>query len=158
MSREIERKFLVVGEPWHHAVARVAIRQGFLCAGTGPTVRVRIADDRAYLTIKGAMKGLTRDEFEYAIPVADAVAMLDTLCSRPLIEKVRYTVPHAGYAWSVDAFAGDNAGLVVAEIELEDEHEMPALPPWVGQEVSDDPRYLNANLQRHPFSRWQGGG
>ncbi|TVR98449.1 MAG: CYTH domain-containing protein [Rhodospirillales bacterium] len=154
MKEEIERKFLVIGEPWRHATAQVSIRQGFLCTGAERTVRVRVADDRACLTVKGALKGLTRAEFEYDIPLDDARLMLDTLCPPPLIEKVRYRVAHAGHVWSVDRFAGDNAGLVVAEIELRNETDSPELPPWVGQEVSADPRYLNVNLHRFPFSRW----
>ena len=154
MGREIERKFLVVGEAWRTAAQGELCRQGFLANSESRTVRVRRLGEGASLTIKGAQVGATRREYEYPIPVADADEMLDQLCEGPLIEKRRFTVRHGDHVWEVDEFLGDNAGLVVAEVELASEDEAVALPPWVGEEVTHDPRYLNANLVRHPYGRW----
>ena len=155
MATEIERKFLIKHAGWRvHADSGTAFRQGYLCREVGRTVRVRLAGTQAYLTIKGETIGLARAEYEYAIPAADAIYMLDQLCERPLIEKTRYLVPYAGLTWEVDVFEGDNAGLIIAEIELVLAEQTVALPDWIGQEVSDDPRYYNANLVEQPFSRW----
>lgn len=154
MPKEIERKFLVRNDGWRSGATGLLIRQGYLCTDAERTIRVRTRGDTGTLTIKGAMRGLTRDEFEYPIPRDDADAMLDGLCQRPLIEKTRYVLDHAGVTWEIDVFAGDNAGLVIAEVELRTEHQDVALPPWLGAEVSDDPRYLNVNLFRHPYTRW----
>ncbi len=154
MGREIERKFLVRRALWTPAGAGTPTRQGYLSSQKERVVRVRIAGDRAFLTGKGAAVGLTRAEFEYAIPVADAAAMLDALCERPLVEKDRHVEVHAGKRWEIDVFHGENEGLVLAELELASEDEVFAAPAWVGEEVSHDPRYANANLARQPFSRW----
>ncbi len=154
MRFEIERKFLVIGDGWRPGRPGTAIRQGYLCAHKAQTVRVRVSGDRAFLTVKGAPKGLARPEFEYEIPAADAHDMLDHLCPRPLVEKTRFEVVHAGIGWVVDVFAGDNEGLVLAEVELAREDQAVELPDWVGEEVTGDPRYLNVNLARHPFRRW----
>lgn len=154
MGTEIERKFLVVGDAWRQGASGTDYRQGYLCTTPERTVRVRVAGDKGYLTIKGARKGVSRLEFEYAIPLADAQAMLDSMCVRPLIEKTRYRVAHEGLEWEVDEFAGENAGLVVAEVELEREDQEVPLPAWVGKEVSTDDRYANANLAERPFSTW----
>jgi adenylate cyclase len=151
---EIERKFLVTGDGWRAGAAATPIRQGYLAADSERSVRVRVSGERAFLTIKGTLSGFTRAEYEYEIPVADAHELLDGLCLRPLIEKTRHTLRHAGVEWVVDAFTGDNAGLVVAEVELESEDQAIDLPAWVGAEVTDDPRYLNVNLARHPYSAW----
>jgi adenylate cyclase len=153
MGVEIERKFLVTGTAWKALAAGVHTRQGYLSIARHRTVRVRIAGDRGFLTIKGKTQGLSRAEFEYAIPVEDAAAMLD-LCDKPLIEKTRYRVPFGAHTWEVDEFHGANAGLVVAEVELGSADEEPALPPWVGREVSGDARYYNANLVKRPFTTW----
>jgi CYTH domain-containing protein len=118
------------------------------------TVRVRIAGDRAFLTLKGATTGITRLEFEYEIPVGDADTLLTELCQAPLIEKTRYRIPIGNHTWEVDEFWGDNAGLIVAEVELKSADEPIELPAWVGQEVSNDPRYYNANLVQHPYCTW----
>jgi CYTH domain-containing protein len=115
---------------------------------------VRTAGDHAYLTIKSAMTGITRNEFEYKIPLMDANYMLDELCQKPLIEKIRYKIQMDGFIWEIDEFLGQNAGLVVAEIELEDEDQEFPKPDWLGVEVSDDVRYLNANLVKNPYSKW----
>ena len=154
MPVEIERKFLVNGDAWRGPGTGTRYRQGYLSVEPGRTVRVRLADDSAWLTIKGRSEGMARAEYEYPIPVADAVEMLDTLCIHPLIEKVRYCIEHAGHTWEVDEFSGDNAGLVLAEVELAAADEAVELPAWAGREVTDDPRYYNASLQLHPYREW----
>ncbi|PRC91195.1 CYTH domain-containing protein [Solimicrobium silvestre] len=153
MALEIERKFLVLGSPWQDLPRSAVMRQGYLLASPERVVRVRIEGADAMLTIKGAMQGIVRSEWEYPIPLADADELLK-LCEQPLIEKYRYRIPHDGMLWELDVFIGDNAGLVVAEIELESEGQTFSKPAWVGEEVTDDKRYLNANLLRHPFSTW----
>ncbi|RKW14294.1 MAG: CYTH domain-containing protein [Cardiobacterium sp.] len=155
MAKEIERKFLVIGEAWRALAQGTHYRQGYLNRAKERTVRVRTINDKAFLTIKGLTVGISRAEYEYAIPLADAVQMLDTLAERPLIEKIRYTIPHAGMLWEIDEFLGDNAGLIIAEIELADASQTFAKPAWIGTEVSDDPRYYNANLVRHPYRLWK---
>jgi CYTH domain-containing protein len=155
MGTEIERKFLVVSDKWREGARGTLYRQGYLCTVPERTVRVRVAGEKGFVTIKGVRRGLARAEFEYAIPVEDAQAMLDTLCPRPLIEKTRYRVEHKGLVWEVDEFAGENAGLVVAEIELEREDQEVPLPEWVGEDVSTEARYTNAYLTEHPFSTWR---
>lgn len=154
MPKEIERKFLVRGDGWRSGAAGLPIRQGYLCTDVERNIRVRTRGEHGYLTIKGAMRGLAREEFEYAIPRDDANAMLDGLCQRPLIEKTRYVRDHGGCIWEIDVFEGENAGLIIAEVELQDEDQDIALPAWVGAEVSNDTRYFNVNLFRHPFTRW----
>lgn len=156
MAREIERKFLVAGDGWRLGARGVSYRQGYLSAGEGAscTVRARVAGEHAWLTIKGPAAGGARDEYEYPIPVADAVEMLERLCAGGQIEKLRHRVPFAGRIWEVDEFSGENAPLIVAEVELESIAAEVSLPPWVGPEVTDDPRYTNAALARQPYSRW----
>jgi len=156
MAKEIERKFLVTGEPWRAASPGATYRQGYLSSQPERSVRVRSDGTKAKLTVKGLTRGATRDEFEYEIPLADAEAMLDQLCERPLIEKTRYLVPFGGRTWEIDVFEGDNRGLVVAEVELASEDQPLTLPPWVAREVTDDPRYFNANLVQNPFKNWRG--
>jgi len=153
MAQEIERKFLVTDTSWKQG-APVLIRQGYLSSSADLAVRVRIAGELAFITIKGATRGISRSEFEYSIPLPDAQAMLNDLAMRPLIEKRRYKVTHKNHLWEVDEFLGDNAGLVIAEVELDNPDDHPALPPWVGAEVSHDPRYYNANLAIKPFTTW----
>lgn len=155
MAVEIERKFLVQGEAWRALGEPVRIRQGYLSADKLRTVRVRTMGARAMLTIKGPSKGTVRSEYEYAVPLADAVEMLDTLCLQPLIDKQRTTIAIGAMRWEVDEFFGENAGLVVAEIELAREDQAIELPDWVGAEVSHDPRYFNASLIAHPYTRWR---
>jgi adenylate cyclase len=153
MPLEIERKFLVRGEPWKSLPQGALMRQGYITASPERVVRVRIEGDAAMLTIKAARAGFVRGEWEYPIPVADANELLQ-LCVQPLIEKYRYRISFANMLWELDVFIGDNAGLVVAEIELDHESQTFAKPDWVGDEVTNDPRYLNANLQRNPFCNW----
>ena len=154
MGQEIERKFLVRNDTWRRNATRTRYRQGFLSTELERTVRVRIAGDRGTLTIKGKTIGATRAEFEYDIPVADAAELLDTLCRRPLIEKVRYVLREGAHTWEIDVFEGDNTGLVVAEIELQAEDEAFERPDWLGEEVTDDPRYFNAHLVKSPYATW----
>ena len=156
MATEIERKFLVQGDVWREGARGVAYRQGYLTTDPERTVRVRIAGDQAFLTIKGKTRGATRAEFEYPIPTEDAARLLDGLCLRPLVEKTRYTLHHGAHEWVLDEFHGDNAGLLMAEIELGSEDEAFALPPWAGREVTEDPRYYNANLIARPYREWGG--
>ena len=155
MANEIERKFLVTSDAWRTGARSERFRQGYLSALPGRTVRVRVAGAKAYVTIKGERRGISRLEFEYEIPVADAEHILEALCEKPLIEKTRHFIEHAGRVWEVDEFLGQNAGLVVAEIELDDAAQEIVLPDWVGQEVSEDSRYSNSNLIKHPFNTWR---
>ncbi len=156
MALEIERKFLIHGMDWKNAATSCSfLRQGFVSIGSIGVVRVRLIDDQGVLTIKGPTRGAVRLEYEYEIPVEDAAEMLDELCIRPLIEKTRHCVPFGGLLWEVDVFAGENEGLCVAEVELEQEGQQIELPPWVGAEVTGDPRYYNSSLVRKPFSRWR---
>ena len=154
MAKETERKFLVKGESWRGLGQATVFRQGYLSTVKERTVRVRAAGDQGTLTIKGITVGATRTEFEYPIPVADAHAMLDELCERPLIEKTRHVVDVDGTIWEIDEFAGVNDGLVVAEVELERADAEFAHPEWIGEEVTEDPRYYNANLIAHPYTEW----
>lgn len=154
MPTEIERKFLVKGDAWRSLGSGVVYRQGYLATDSRRSVRVRVAGDRGFLTIKGATAGIARAEYEYAIPLSEAEELLETLCNRPLIEKIRYTLTVEGLVWEVDEFMGDNQGLIVAEVELESADQRMSLPDWVGQEVSHDPRYFNSNLAQHPFQQW----
>lgn len=157
MAIEIERKFLVKGEEWRSLGTGVPYRQGYLLANQGKTVRVRRAGDRGYLTIKGANQGISRQEFEYEIPLSDAEELLE-LCDRPLIEKTRYTMLYKGLTWEVDEFWGDNKGLIIAEVELTDPEQSVQLPDWIDREVSSDPRYFNAALARNPYQSWPTDG
>ena len=117
-------------------------------------MRVRTADNQGYLTLKGKTTGVSRLEFEYSIPLEDADILLDQICQKPILEKIRYRVAYKGRTWEVDEFLGDNAGLLVAEIELTAEDQPFPRPPWIGEEVSGDPRYCNSSLSRNPFLHW----
>jgi adenylate cyclase len=149
---EIERKFLVVSDGWRSGAPGQRFCQGYLAQRDGVTVRVRRAGPRAFVTIKGEADGIVRPEFEYDIPVDEAEQMLANLCRGPLIEKTRHEVWHEGRLWEVDVFGGDNAGLVIAEVELDDPAESVTIPPWVGAEVTHDSRYRNSELARHPMT------
>jgi adenylate cyclase len=155
MPLEIERKFLVDTEKLGKPGNGTRYRQGYLPAAGKTSVRVRISDGSAWLTLKGKTVGATRLEFEYPVPVADAEGILDSLCEGSVIDKTRHLVDHAGHTWEVDIFAGDNAGLVIAEVELDAEDEVVELPEWVAGEVTDDPRYYNANLVTNPYCNWK---
>lgn len=173
MGKEIERRFLVRKSAWdalrlqassHHAAdgsnhgtlvhLPFKIRQGFLSSVKERVVRVRVTGERGMLTVKGPTHGFSKIEFEYAIPLADAQFLLNKLCERPLIEKDRYRVEQDGMVWEVDDFEGENRGLLLAEVELTEESQVFPLPTWVGEEISDDPRYFNSSLIKNPFSQW----
>ncbi|MCB1784765.1 MAG: CYTH domain-containing protein [Chromatiaceae bacterium] len=155
MGKEVERKFLLRSDAWRDGVHRsIRLVQGYLARSEGSAVRVRIDGDTAELNIKHTLDGIDRLEFEYPIPLDDAREMLEQVAMRPLIEKTRHLVEYAGHLWEIDEFFGDNAGLVVAEIELEDADEAFERPPWLGEEVSHDVRYYNSNLSKRPYRQW----
>ena len=161
MGIEIERKFLVTDERWRDSVLKsVRMAQGYINdmaalreARQNASVRVRIAGDAAFINLKSREPGHTRQEFDYPIPVADAEALL-ALCVGGRIDKVRHYVGHAGHTWEVDEFAGENAGLVVAELELDAADEVFERPAWLGREVTDETRWYNLALAERPYSRW----
>jgi CYTH domain-containing protein len=155
MANEIERKFLVKGDAWRALAKGTTYRQGYLNSAKERTVRVRTAEDKAFLTIKGLTLGATRAEYEYAIPFDEGKAMLDALAEKPLIEKKRYKIPAGDLTWEIDEFLGDNAGLILAEVELKSEDQAFDRPAWLGDEVTGDTRYYNANLIKKPFTRWR---
>ena len=154
MGQEIERKFLVKTDSWRGQDQGKRYRQGYLSTVKERTVRVRTAGEKGFLTIKGVTGGARRPEYEYEIPASDANQILDQLCQQPLIEKTRYRISYAGLVWEVDEFEGENRGLITAEVELKDEKQVVSFPEWVGQEVTADPRYFNANLVAKPFTTW----
>lgn len=154
MGREIERKFLLKNDNWRGLAQGTPYRQGYLNAQKGCTVRVRIMGGIGVITIKGPAVAGVRPEYEYEIPVSDANEMLDNLCLKPLIEKIRYKIPYGSFTWEVDEFEGLNAGLIVAEIELAAVDQKFPRPDWIGAEVTDDPRYYNASLVRTPYKDW----
>ncbi|MDN5872272.1 MAG: CYTH domain-containing protein [Nitrococcus sp.] len=155
MATEIERKFLVIADDWRRdADAGTAYRQGYLLGHSRSSVRVRLAGERAWLNIKSATMTVSRREYDYPIPLEDAIEILAELCYQPLIEKVRYRVRLGEHVWEVDCFEGENAGLVVAEIELTDPEERFTIPSWAGHEVSHLLRYYNVNLVDHPYREW----
>jgi CYTH domain-containing protein len=154
MAKEIERKFLLVGDAWRELAKGTHYRQGYLNSAKERTVRVRTIDDKGFLTIKGITTGATRVEYEYEIPHSDCTEMLDDLAEKPIIEKARYKIEFGGFVWEVDEFFGVNKGLVVAEIELESEDQAFEKPSWVGEEVTGDPRYYNSSLVANPYTTW----
>jgi adenylate cyclase len=157
MPVEIERKFLVAGDAWRASVTRTELfRQGYLATTRSCSVRVRVGGERAWLGLKGRVIGMSRPEYEYSIPVVEAREILDTLSDEGLVEKYRHWVTHGDREWEVDEFLGANAGLVVAELEIEREDEDFPLPSWLGPEVTHDVRYYNSSLALAPWSRWAG--
>jgi len=154
MGIEIERKFLIDESKLPSLQNGYVIKQGYIQTVDHTTVRVRIRDKEAFLTIKGKSQGATRLEFEYPVPLHDANDMINKLCQKSLIDKTRYHVEHEGHTWEVDIFEGNNKGLIVAEIELESEDEKFAIPNWVTKEVTDDIRYFNSNLIENPYLDW----
>lgn len=155
MAKEIERKFLVKGDAWRSLAEGVSYRQGYLNSQKERTVRIRTLGEKAYLTVKGPTRGVTRTEFEYEIPYEDCLAMLEELAEKPIIEKKRYRIPAGSYVWEVDEFFGVNEGLILAEIELPSEDAVFEKPDWIGEEVSGDPRYFNSSLVANPYSVWK---
>ncbi len=154
MAKEIERKFLVDLNKLKLPERALVIRQGYIPRGNGITVRIRMQDTTGYMTIKGMTVGISRDEYEYEIPLEDAEAMLDKFCDERVIKKIRYLVPAGKHTWEIDFFEGENDGLVVAEIELNSESELFEKPDWVGKEVTDEKKYYNALLMDNPYSKW----
>jgi CYTH domain-containing protein len=155
MGLEIEKKYLVKDTSWKQQAKGVHYRQGYLSSNPERTVRVRTLENKAFLTIKGISAGAVRSEYEYEIPFTEALELLTQLCEKPIIEKIRYKITYKGLIWEVDEFSGENQGLLVAEVELTNEQQEIELPPWVGEEVTTDTRYYNANLIKHPFTKWQ---
>ena len=155
MALEIERKFLVIGDAWKdHVTDQFQLKQGYLQLTPERTVRIRTAEKEAFLTIKGKTTGISRVEFEYAIPFKEGLELLKLSENEP-IEKIRHIVVHHGITWEIDVFEGLNAGLILAEVELQTEHQEISLPEWVGKEVSQDARYYNAALSIQPYSQWE---
>ena len=155
MALEIERKYLIDLEKIGTLENGVRIKQGYLSTNKEAVVRIRVKNDKAYLTIKGSNSGIARLEFEYEIPLNEANEMLEKLCQKPVIDKTRYLIKHDIHTWEVDIFYGDNEGLVVAEVELSSEDEAINLPSWVKEEVTTDARYYKSNLMKLPFKDWE---
>jgi adenylate cyclase len=155
MGKEIERKYLLTNDRWRRdAGPGTSYVQGYLSLDPERSVRVRMAGGKAVLTVKREITSSTRDEFEYQIPPEDADRMLENLCIKPLIEKTRYVIHDGKLKWEIDEFSAENRGLIIAEVELEDDRMEIVTPDWVGEEVTDDPRYFNINLVKHPYSEW----
>ncbi len=154
MPKEIERKFLVRNDGFKKNARKVFICQAYLSRAKNRTIRVRIVGKQAFLTIKGKSRSTVRSEYEYEIPMQHAREMLDHLAKKHTVGKYRYTLDYKGHTWEVDEFTGVNQGLCIAEIELDRTDEKFPLPPWLGEEVSDDPRYFNSNLSKNPYSNW----
>jgi len=154
MGIEIERKFLVKNDLWKIQKHKsLNILQGYFPV-SGFSLRVRIQDNKAFLTLKKRSSGISRFEFEYEIPAEDAAQMIELFCTDSNVEKIRHLVKYKGFIWEVDEFSGKNSGLVVAEIELEHENQQFEKPEWAGTEVTDDPKYLNASLAKFPYIKW----
>lgn len=154
MAVEIERRFKVVGDGWRKLAEGVQYRQGYLSVEKERTVRVRVVGDQAWLTLKGHISEISRHEFEYPIPVAEAQTIMDAMCPM-VVDKLRYRIEFGGFIWEVDEFFAENAGLVLAEIELPGEDTPYDKPDWLGEEVTFDGRYTNAHLSKHPYTRWE---
>lgn len=156
MATEIEHKFLLRDDRWRQKIERsVRIRQGYLTSDARCSVRVRVAGDQGFLNLKSGTLGIQRSEYEYPIPLDEAEEILDTLCEKPLLEKTRYYLHFGEHLWEIDEFSGDNAGLIVAEVELSQPDEPFAQPDWIGEDVSHDIRYFNSQLARHPYLTWR---
>ena len=155
MPIEIERKFLIANTDWRNEVIRSSrIRQGYLGKLDKASVRIRVQGDKANINVKSATLDIRRMEYEYEIPLDEAIEMLDQLCAQPQIDKTRFIVEHGRHVWEIDEFYGDNEGLLVAEVELGSEDEVYEKPAWLGEEVTDDPRYYNVNLIKQPYKQW----
>jgi adenylate cyclase len=156
MAIEIEHKFLLANGDWRPFVHRSTVyRQGYLSSQANTSIRVRISDEHAWLNIKSAIIGTHRHEYEYEIPLTDADEIITNLCRKPIIEKTRHLLLDDGNLWEIDEFAGDNQGLIVAEIELPEIGTAFHKPAWLGAEVTEDLRYYNNNLVAHPYSQWR---
>lgn len=155
MAIEIERKFRVIDASWRRQIrSSTLLRQGYLANTDRASVRVRLAGEAGWLSVKAMTPGIARAEYEVAIGAEDANEMLDQLCQGALIEKYRHVVRHEGHDWEIDEFLGLNAGLIIAELELDSEQQAFARPPWLGEEVTRDERYYNFRLSQHPWLHW----
>lgn len=154
MGIEIERKFLVKDYSFKELALGETYRQGYICSEHSRTVRIRVCNNKGFITIKGKTTGITRLEYEYEIPVGQAEELLNNICEKPLIDKLRYKIKYEGFIWEVDEFFGENEGLIVAEIELTEENIDFPKPDWIDQEVSSDYRYSNSNLTKNPYKYW----
>ncbi len=154
MGKEIERKFKVKDKTYKELSEGQLYKQGYLSIEPEHTVRVRVANNKGYITIKGAVSGMVRKEYEYEIPAFEANELINSLCKKPIIEKYRYTLMLNGFTWEIDEFRGENEGLVLAEIELQSENQQFQLPDWIGEEVTNDMRYYNSNLISNPYCKW----
>lgn len=154
MGKELERKFLVKNSTYKKLCSGKLYKQGYLNRNPDRTVRVRLIDNKGFLTIKSKENDIARKEFEYEIPFTDAEEILEKICEKPFIEKTRYIYNYMGHVWEIDEFHGENEGLVIAEIELENENENFAIPEWIGEEVTYDNKYFNSNLIKNPFKNW----
>lgn len=155
MHREIERKFLVKNDAWRGKAEPAYYRQGYIARTEARTARIRVAGKKGFITIKIKVGPISRQEFEYEIPLQDANALLDSLAPEEIIEKNRYTFTECGHVWEIDEFLGANAGLIVAEVELASEEEHVTLPPWAGEEVSKISKYFNSSLVQSPYRTWK---
>lgn len=154
MAIEIEKKFLVKSSDWKNLGSKKFYRQGYLLISKDLTIRIRTIETSGFITIKGKKIGISRKEFEYQVPLEDALEMINNMCEKPIIEKYRTTIKINDIFWEVDEFIGDNQGLVIAEVELNDENQKIILPDWVGEEVTNDYRFTNSYLVKHPFKDW----
>lgn len=153
MAKEIERKYIVNKNKWPKTGKQVKIKQAYLLTAPNIVVRVRINDNSAFLTIKGKPQGISRDEFEYEIPINDAIQLME-MRTGAIVSKTRYIEYIDNKKWEIDVFDDENQGLIIAEIELENENETFKLPPWITHEVSTDKRYFNFNLSTNPYTKW----
>jgi len=154
MAVEIERRFLVIDDSWRKDTLGTLYRQGYLYFQEFGVLRIRVAGNRGFLTLKLLKDDISALEYEYEIPQKDAEDMLSNVCYRRPVEKIRHHIFHGGMIWEVDEFCGDNEGLVIAEIELHDRHQEIHLPSWVGEEITGNRRYLNASLYKDPYTKW----
>ena len=154
MGKEIERKFLVKGSYFKKMCIGHLYKQGYLNSNPDRTVRLRLVGNKGFLTIKSKRNGITREEFEYEIPYTDAEEILHSICEKPFIEKTRYLYKYNGHIWEIDEFHGENEGLVIAEIELENENDNFSIPEWIGEEVTHEYKYTNSSLVTNPYKNW----
>ncbi len=154
MGIEIERKFLVKSDEWKSLGNRIFYQQGYLLIDKKRTIRIRTINDKGFITIKGPANGISRSEFEYEIPVEEARVIQETLCEKPLIKKYRTKIELNNFTWEVDEFIDENEGLVIAEVELENENQKIYIPNWIGEEVTGDMKYYNSMLTKNPFTTW----
>jgi CYTH domain-containing protein len=151
---EIERKFLVKSDEWKSLGKRIFYQQGYLLIDKNRTIRIRVIEEKGFVTIKGSVSGISRSEYEYQIPVEEAKVILETLCVKPIISKYRTKIKLNNLVWEVDEFIDENEGLVLAEVELENENQKIDIPSWIGDEVTGDIKYYNSMLIKNPFTKW----